>query len=238
MALKESQIVSYGAALAAGVGALLIFMNVKAYGITELIGGLLAGVGALLAVLFYKYGYVLLPIITQQTKTNTWIKNEYEIPPSQNVVIKKGESGLYYASIFLGIPIYESVVEKSTEEAIAYNQFFERAISNLKFVTKISYLLYVEDVNEKRKIIETRRAEAQLRLAREREKPEPDVLRIDRYEREVSKWSLELERLVKGIKPMGVVAYVMTTASGITSEAAIATARSQAQEIRATLSNA
>lgn len=238
MAIKQSMVFAYASAGLAALGALAIFSNMKAFGLVELVGGIFAGLGALFAVLFYKYGYILIPVITQQTHTNIYVKNEYEIPAAQNVIIKKGENGLYYASVFLGIPIYESVSEKTSEEAIAYNQFFERAISSLKYVTKISYLLYVEDIAEKRKIIETKRAESQLRLAREKDKPDPDVLRIDRFEREVNKWTTELSSLTKGVKPMGVIAYAMTTASGITAEAAVATVRSQAQEIKAVLANA
>jgi hypothetical protein len=121
---------------------------------------------------------------------------------------------------------------------MAYNQFFERAISNIKYVTKIAYLLYVEDVGEKRKTIETKRAEAQLRLARERDKSQPDVLRIDKYEREVAIWDAQLTKLIKGVKPMGVIAFAQTTAVGLSKDAAIASARSQANELKTVLANA
>lgn len=237
MALNQSQIFAYGAAGLAFLGFIGSFM--KGTGIWfDLLAGLFAGMGAIFAILFYKYGYIFVPLITQQTRTVVITDTGYEIPPSQDAIIKKSESGTYYASVFLGIRIYESVTEKSTEQNIAYNEYFERAISNLKFVTKISYLLYVEDVSEKRKIIETRKAEAQLRLAREKEKSEPDVLKLDRYEREVAKWEAELNKLIKGVKPMGVVAYAMTTAIGITKEAALAAAKNQANELKDVLTNA
>jgi len=203
-----------------------------------IVGGFLAGLGALMAILVLKYGYIIIPMITQRTNTVVMTDTGYEIPPSEDVIVKKAEGGYYYASSFLAIRVYESSTEKTLDENIAYNEYFERAISNLKYVTKISYLLYVEDISEKRKTIETKRAEAQLRLAREREKTDADVLKIDRYERDLELWDVQLSRLIKGVKPMGVIAYAMTTAAEIGKDAAIARARTQANELRTVLSNA
>ncbi|MDD5337643.1 MAG: hypothetical protein PHS02_04120 [Candidatus ainarchaeum sp.] len=238
MAMNRSMLFSYGSAGLAALCALGSFSVAGQGGPLALAAGVIAAAGAVLAVLFYNFGYIFVPLLTQWTRTVVVTDTGYEIPPSQDVILKKGEGGSYYASMFLGIRIFESASEKNMDQNIAYNEFFERAISNLKFVTKISYLLYVEDVSEKRKVIETRRAESQLRLAREREKTEPDVLKLDRYEREVAKWDSELNKLIKGIKPMGVIAYAMTTATGITKESAIAVARNQCNELKAVLANA
>lgn len=202
-----------------------------------ILGGILAGLGALMGVLVIKYGYMIIPMITQRTNTVVMTDTGYEIPPGQDVVLKKSDS-VYYASAFLAIRIFESSTEKTTEENIAYNEYFERAISNLKYVTKVSYLLYVEDITEKRRTIETKRAEAQLRLARERDKPDPDVLRIDKYEREVGLWDSQLQRLIRGVKPMGVTAYAMTTAAGVSKDAAVASVKAQGNELRTVLANA
>ncbi|MEW6528632.1 MAG: hypothetical protein AB1391_01965 [Candidatus Micrarchaeota archaeon] len=237
MALNQSTLLSYGACALGFVGAMGSFIGGSG-SIIGFIGAILAGLGGIFTILFYKYGYIFVPIITGQTKISTNFESAYEIPPNQDAILKKGASGIYYASMFLGIRIFESATEKNVEENIAYNEYFERAISNMKYVTKISYLLYVENISEKRKIIETRRAEAQLRLARERDKPESDPLKLDRYEREVAKWDGELNKLIKGIKPMGALVYAMTTATGITKESALAAARSQAQELKAVLTNA
>jgi hypothetical protein len=213
-----------------------IVMAFVVQGIFALIGGFFAGLGALFGFLFWKYGYLLIPLITQRTNIVMMSPEGYEIPPSQDVILKS-VNGVFYASAFMGIKIFESATEKSAEENIAYTQFFERAISNLKYVTKIAYMLYVEDIAEKRKTIETKRAEAQLRLARERDKSQPDVLKIDKYEREAAVWDNQLTRLIKGVKPMGVIAYAMTTAADISKEAAIAKARAQASEIKTVLAN-
>ncbi len=227
------------ASLAVGIfGALLAFFGATtAYSPAALLGGLFAGLGSIGGVLIWKYGYLIIPFITQRTKIVMVTSEGYEVPPEQDVIIKSS-NGVFYASAFLGLKIFESATEKSLEENINYSKYFERAVSNLKYVTKIAYMLYVEDVGEKRKLIETKRAEAQLRLSREREKPEPDVLKIDRYEREVAHWDAQLGKLIRGVKPMGVVAYAMTTASGLSKEAAMAAVRAQASELRTVLANA
>lgn len=214
-----------------------LFAIVAGGGIFALIGGFLGFMGSVLGILFWRYGYIMVPLITERTKIVMMSDTGYEIPPSQDVIVKSSD-GVFYASSFLGLKIFESATEKSNEENLAYNQFFERAISNIKYITKVSYLLYVEDVGEKRKTIETKRAEAQLRLARERDKAQPDVLKIDKYEREVTIWDSQLTKLIKGVKPMGVIAFAQTTSVGLSKDAAIAGARSQANELRTVLANA
>ena len=92
--------------------------------------------------------------------------------------------------------------------------------------------------SKKRRDIETKKYEAQLKLAKEREKPEPDVLMIDKLEHEIAMWEKELDKISKGEKPMNAIMYIMTTAVGVSKEAAMAAAESQANEIRASVSNA
>jgi hypothetical protein len=202
-----------------------------------MIGAIFAGMGALFAIVFVKFGYIVMPVITKRTGTVVHLENAYEIPPSEDVVVKSA-NGVYYASAFLSLEIFESASEKSNEQNIAYNEFFERAISNLKYVTKISYLVYVEDITEERKRIDTRRAEAQLRLQREREKGEQDVLKIDKFEKEISMFDGQLDKLIRGEKPIGVIATAMTCAAGVSKDAAIANVKAQASELTTLLSNA
>lgn len=220
------------------VGVLGAFFAIASGGtVFALIGGLLSFLGAILGVLFWRYGYIMVPLITTRARIVMMSDIGYEVPPTQDVIVK-AVNGVYYSSAFLGMKIFESATEKSVEENLVYSQFFERAISNIKYVTKISYMLYVEDVTEKRKSIETKRAEAQLRLARERDKAQPDVLKLDKFEREIQKEDNELARLVKGVKPMGIIAYAQTTAVGVSKDAAMSLARSQAKELRSVLENA
>ncbi|MBI5222914.1 hypothetical protein HY990_00675 [Candidatus Micrarchaeota archaeon] len=213
-----------------------IMVFVAGGGPLAIVGGLISLLGCAGAVLIWKFGYIFIPLITQRANVILMDNEGYEIPPTQDVIIKKSNN-LYYASAFLTIRIFESTVEKSEQENVVYSQYFERAISDLKFVTKITYLLYVEDVAEKRKDIETKRAEAQLRLSRERDKPQPDVIKIDRYERELAMWDVQLNKLIKGVKPMGVVAYAQTTAADISKEGAAARAKEQAKTLKTVLAN-
>ena len=206
-------------------------------GIIAFFGAAIAGLGALFALLFYKYGYVLWPFVTSGARIVQVTDSGYEIPPSQDVILKN-KNGLYYATMFLGVRIYESVTDKTPEENSIYSEYFERAISSVKFVTKFAMLVYVKDLTKYRESIETRHAEAQLRLSREREKPEPDVLKLDRYEREVAMWETQMNKMTQGVKPMGTICYVMTSAVGVSKEAATAAVKSQGNELRATISNA
>ncbi|MCX6778479.1 MAG: hypothetical protein NT157_06390 [Candidatus Micrarchaeota archaeon] len=184
----------------------------------------------------YKYGYLLVPVFTKFARI-VEIHDRFEIPPGQQAILKQvGNS--YYASVFLYVRIYDSVTDKTVDETQSYVEYFERAISSVKYVTKFAMMVYMKDLIKYREKIETKRAEAQLRLSREREKSEPDVLRIDRYEREISMWDSQLSRIASGVKPMGALCYVMTTASGVSKEAAVAQALNQANELRATISNA
>jgi len=44
-------------------------------------------------------------------------------------------------------------------------------------------------------VLKTKQAEAQLRLAREKDKPYPDVLKLDKCEKEVKLWETALQKL-------------------------------------------
>jgi len=227
---------AYGAAALALLGTMGSFIAGD-NSIVKIVSGLMCLVGAAAAVGFYKYGYLFVPMLTQKGNIVQIMEGGYEIPPSNDVVLKN-VGGIYYASKFLGVRIYESASEKSMDENIVYSEYFERAVSSVKYVTKFAMMVYMKDVSEYRSRIETKHAEAQLRLARERDKPEPDVLKLDRFEKEVAMWEAQINKLTRGIKPMGLISYIMTTAVGVSKEAAIAAASAQANELKATISNA
>ncbi len=216
----------------------LILITSAGSPIINMIGAFLVGVFGLLSLLFYKYGYIFVPLVTRFTRVVQISMDGYEIPPEQDVIVKKNENGTYYASVFLGISVYESMTEKTDNEIMAYNLYFERAISNVRFPFKISYMLYAEDIEFRRQQMEAKRAEAQIRLSKELQKPAPDPITVDAYKREIAKWEHELDKLVKGYRPMAVAAYAMTTAVGVTKEAAIEKARAHARELEAVLTNA
>jgi len=225
---------AYGA-IAVGVIGLLLSLTF-AGNLVGLIGAILIGVGTLFAILFLKYGYIVVPLLTQFTKVIVITDSGYEIPPTQDVIVKK-EGDLYYASIFLNLKIYESSLEKSDEAIMNYNKFFERAMANFKKIVKVAYMMQSIDVTERRKELETKKAEAQLRLQKEKEKTEPDTLRLDHLEREVAYWTAQIDKLTLGLRPMKVLIYAMLTEVGITKDEAIAKAKSAGNELKTLLAN-
>lgn len=50
------------------------------------------------------------------------------------------------------------------------------------------------------KQLEIKKAEAQLKLVREREKPSPDVLKVDRLEREIKMWDQMIVKIRADMK--------------------------------------
>ena len=221
-----------------GIGVLGFIFAITHGDLVAGIGGLMAGLGAVLSILIYQYGYMIVPLLTKFSRIVVVTPDrDYEIPPSQDIIIKRS-GDIYYGTKFLGVEIFESPSEKSPEENITYMLSFERAISSVKHVTKFSMMVYVLDISKKKRDIETKKYEAQLKLAKEREKIEPDVLMIDKLEHEIAMWEKELDKIAKGEKPMTAMAYIMTTAIGISKEAAMAAAEAQANEIRASVSNA
>lgn len=200
----------------------------------------LTGISALV----FTIGYAVLPMVTKFLKVTEIRAGGYEIPPTQDLIIKN-VGGIYYASIFLYARIFEAPVTagaaevaRITEEESPYMDLWERAISNIKFPFKTCMLLYVEDLTKYREEIQTKRATAQLRLGREKERPNPDPLVIDRWEREITRQDELLAKLASGEKPMGLVTYLVTTALGVTKEAAAAQVKTQANELRSVVSNA
>ena len=209
--------------------------------IFSVLGGLLTGLSAVLGVLVVKYDYILLQLVTQKTKTiNMPELGSYEISPSQDTIVKNIGTN-YYASAFLGIEVFRSPTEEPREENLKYNEFFERAVSSLRHVTKIGYLIQVEDISKKRREIEAKRAEAQLKLSKERQKPldkeGKQRMAIDLCEKEFEVWDKQLVKISKGKKPMGVFAYAMVTASSVSKDGAVSNARSYAEEVKIAVAN-
>jgi len=185
--------------------------------------------------LIFKYGYWIVPFLTRRVRVIDVIEEPYEITSAQDAVIKK-IGNTYYASVFIHVKIYESSTEKSNDEKFSFMDLWERAVSSLKFVTKFCIASYVKDLSKYRDIIENKKADAQLRLANERGKPEPDKLKIETLEREISMWDNMVSKLSSGANPISQITYIMTTGEGATAEMALAAAKNQANEIKSTIS--
>ncbi|MBI4399871.1 hypothetical protein HY570_03920, partial [Candidatus Micrarchaeota archaeon] len=74
----------------------------------------LSSLFASLSILFWKYGYIIIPIVIERLNVIEFM-SEYEIPPSQDVIVKK-INNIFYASSFLSAKITDSITEKSNPE--------------------------------------------------------------------------------------------------------------------------
>jgi len=230
---KERQI---SAALLAvsGVMLLITFMT-GGFGQINAIIIIVVAFLAMSSLIVFKYGYWIIPFLTKKVRIIEVIEDPPEITPGQEAVVKKiGDK--YYASVFLHVKIYDSVTEKGEEGKEAFMELWERAVSGLKFVTKFTIASIVKDLTRYRESIEAKKASAQLKLAGEREKPNPDQNLIEKYEREITMWDNMVSKLSIGDKPISNFAFIMTTGAGSTPEQALAVAKSQANDIKSTIS--
>jgi hypothetical protein len=185
-----------------------------------------------LSILTWKYGYLFIPMITKATNVIE-VRNDYEVPPTRDYILKKTPAG-YYASKFMEIRYYESSMDKSEEEKKTMFESFEKAISSMRYITKISLLVSAIDLSKHIDEIKTRRSNVETKRAAEwRTKPDELI----RYDREIAMWNRLLDRLGKGERPVEVVAFCSTTAFGLTREEAVSKVARQAKEVRTILSS-
>ncbi len=226
-------------AAALGVAFLSMMLGISASGL-----GLFKIVVVLFCIFFlaldavvYQLGFIILPFITKVLRVREIRAGGFEVPPSQDVILKS-VGGVYYATQFLYARLYESASAGVQEEQSSYMDLWERAVASMDFPFKFCVLSYLEDILKFREDAETKRAAAQLRLGREREKPRPDAITIDKWEREVAKQNALLARLSSGEKPLGTLMYAMTISVGVSPEAATAAVKGQTNELKAAFSNA
>ncbi len=210
-----------------------LFISFQAGLIFFIIGLLLAAVvgGFLYA------GYVLTPILTKIMKI-TFTKGEYIFPPGQEVIIKKtGNKFIAAKYLLVNIPEREEIAGKAEERSEVYLRDFETALGAITSPIKLNMLLSTKDVGAYREGIQAKTYEFSLRIKREMEKAEPDVIKIDKWQKEKENYENLLRRLASGVKPLAAVMYVMTVGKGITMDEARDKANNQAKEIKAVLSN-
>jgi len=194
-----------------------------------------ASVGIIYGV--FMAAYLIMPFVTRLLRVSEDLSEGYKIPSTQDVVVRS-VGGIYQATSFMGAKFYEAAVAGVEEEGANYMDLWERTLATIRFPMKFNLLTYLEDVVKYRENIETQRASAQLRIGKEREKPNPDSLTIDKQEREVDRMNDMLSRLTAGEKPMGVLMYISTTGVGVSEDAAIAQSKKQVDEIRSAVANA
>ena len=238
----DTKMIAYGAIVLSGFSAIMLFAlpMTGIFGYVKVLLALLCAFAAVLALVIYKYGYVVIPWFTKNRKMTTPLIStglSYEIPPTNDVVIGVGEN-VYYATAYIGVRIVDSPSEKGEEELGSYMRSYERAISGLRYVAKLSLMVYVKDLGKEKDRIQEKIYGVQYRLNREREKPDPDPINLEKLENELAAWNSMLHRFTSGNRPMAVVAYIMTTAIGVSREQATAAAKRQAEELRTLFGNA
>lgn len=188
----------------------------------------------LASLLVWKWGYWLGPLLSSASGKSLFC-DPYELPAGQDVLIKKAGEG-YFASVFMAVELRDTASFKSSEQKSMLMEMFERAVSSLRYPVKLSMLVcaldqgdYVQKLEEKRSLAEHKKAQL---------KGKHDSDDAAYLERQIEALTAQIGRLSGGEKPMQVLAYASTTASGLTREEALARVRAQAQESSAVLSNA
>ncbi len=161
---------------------------------------------------------------------------KHEIPPSMDVVIKQvGDE--YYASRFFGLKLYEAFSD-NPDGVMTLKKQFEQAVINYKKPFKISYLMYSIDISAKKKELETKRSEISLRLQKARESPSPDLLTIERLEREKAYWNQQIQRLEQGLRPMDIIIYCQVTVKGNSKDEVIEKSKADMDELKTQMQTA
>ncbi len=185
-----------------------------------------------ISLLLWKYGYLLIPVITKATNI-VEVHGGYEVPPTRDYIIKKNEAG-YYATKFLEVRFYESSLEKNAEERHAMFESFEKAISSLKYIVKISLMISTIDLSKHIDEIKTKRSTVEAKKAKGVKIAANEALRMDR---ELAYWNRLLDRITQGERPVEVVAFASTTAYGLTRDEALSRVSRQSKELKTILSS-
>ncbi len=220
----------------------------RAITIIALVGGILAIILSILSgnflfpilasllfsfsLLIWKYGYLFIPVITKATNI-VEVRGSYQVPSSRDHILMKTDNG-YYASKFLEVKFYESSMEKDTTEKKNMFESFEKAISSLKYVVKVSLMITTLDLSRHIDEIKTRRATVEAKKSKEAKLAQNEALRMDR---ELAYLNRLLDRITQGERPVEVVAFASTTAFGLTRDEATSRVNRQAKEIRTILSS-
>ncbi len=185
-----------------------------------------------LSLALWKYGYIIIPFFTKATNIIE-VHSGYEVPPSRDYIIKKNEAG-YYASKFLEVQFYESSMDKNSDEKKTMFESFEKAISSLKYIVKITLMISTLDLSKHIDEIKTRRSTVESKKAKENKIAADETMRMDR---ELAYWNRILDRITQGERPVEIIAFASTTAFGLTRDEALSRVSRQAKELKTILSS-
>jgi len=184
------------------------------------------------SLLIWRLGWMLGPAFASAARLRV-SEGDFEFPPSQDVILQRIAGG-WRSSVVLGVSLRESATLSTTGQQALMMELFEKAISGLRYPLSLSILVCPLDTGQQIQRLEERRSLAEHRRARLRGQKDSDE--SAKLEREIESYTAQIRRLTGGERPMKVVAWALTTATGLTREEALTRARSQAQEASAVLS--
>ena len=184
-----------------------------------------------LSILLWKYGYILIPFFTSATNIIE-VRGGYNIPPTRDCITKRTGGG-FYASKFLEVKFYESMIDKGDTDRSSMIESFEKALASLKNVLKISLMVSSVDLTKHIDKIKAKRSAAESK----RRRLPPNSEELVRIDREIAMWNRLLERITHGDRSLEITAFAQTTAFGVTKEEAISKVRRQAKEARTIISS-
>ena len=181
-----------------------------------------------LSIVVWRYGYLIIPLITRATNI-VEVRGNYTIPSSRDYVLAKSGSG-YLATKFLELRFYESSQDKESEAKHHMFESFEKAISSLKYIVKISMMVSPIDLSADLDELKTKRSVAEAKRAKISDSG--DITKLDR---EIAYYNRLIDRLSHGEKSVELLAYASTTAFGLTREDAVSRANRQTKEVKTIL---
>jgi len=183
----------------------------------------------------WKYGYLIVPRLARKAGV-VEVGQGFEITSAQDAAVSRG-NGVFLATVFLSAKLYESASERDERGRAAMCAMYERAISSVGFPFKASMLLCPLDMGSELEELRTKRAVAESRKERLSSGGKNDA-ELARLKREIAMWEAQIGRLTSGEKPLEVLFYLSTTASGTSKEEAVASAKRQGKELATVVGSA
>ncbi len=196
-----------------------------------------AVISFVIAAAVWRFGFIIKPALAKQANIIEGF-GKYEIPSSQDVIVKK-ESDRYYASAYLLVRFTQSSTEKTPEQIALTRQSYERALSSLNYVYRISNMICPVDLTGFVDKIKERRSSVESRLS-ELESLPPSANQgadMTRLKREIESYENQLDKILGGERPMRVMNFAMTCASSRSRDDAIAKAKQQAAELKTVIAS-
>lgn len=189
------------------------------------------------AAIVWRFGFMIKPAFAKHAHIIEGF-GKYEISQAQDVIVKK-HGNRYFAATYLLVNFTQSSTEKSADQVMLTRQGYERALSSLNYVYKISNMVCPVDLTGFVDKIKEKRSKAEARLSELASLPQSSNQgsEMARLRREIESCGKQLEKILGGERPMKVVNFVMTCASSPSRDDAISKTKQQAAEIKTVVSS-